>query len=50
LLAAGAWQQQTLGRLHRSLQKIKLRDPALHYDESCWEQLLAGYFNASKSA
>ena len=49
LLAAGAWQQKTLGRLHRSLQKIKLRDPALHYDESCWEQLLEGYFAASKS-
>jgi 3-deoxy-D-manno-octulosonic acid kinase len=50
LLPAGAWQQQTLGRLHRSLQKIWLRDPALNYDESCWEQLLEGYFTASKSA
>lgn len=50
LLAAGPWQQETLSRLHRSLQKIKSRDPALHYDEECWEQLLAGYFAASKSA
>jgi tRNA A-37 threonylcarbamoyl transferase component Bud32 len=50
LLAAGAWQQQTLARLHRSLQKIKTRDPALHYDEACWQQLLEGYFTASKSA
>lgn len=50
LLPAGAWQQQTLARLHRSLQKIKSRDPALHYDEGCWEQLLEGYFAASKSA
>lgn len=50
LLPAGAWQQQTLSRLHRSLQKIKLKDPTLHYDETCWEQLLAGYFAASKSA
>jgi len=50
LLSAGAWQQQTLARLHRSLQKIKSRDPALHYDESCWQQLLEGYFAASRSA
>ena len=50
LLPAGAWQQETLSRLHRSLQKIKARDPALHYDEQCWEHLLSGYFTASKSA
>ena len=50
LLPAGFWQQQTLSRLHRSLQKIKSQDPALHYDEGCWEQLLEGYFAASKSA
>ena len=50
LLAAGPWRQGTLNRLHRSLQKIKLQDPTLHYDEECWEQLLQGYFAASKSA
>jgi 3-deoxy-D-manno-octulosonic acid kinase len=50
LLPAGQWQQQTLSRLHRSLQKIKTQDPALHYDENCWEQLLQGYFAASRSA
>ena len=50
LLPAGSWQQETLSRLHRSLQKIKHQDPALHYDEQCWEQLLQGYFAASKSA
>jgi 3-deoxy-D-manno-octulosonic acid kinase len=50
LLAAGAWQQKTLSRLHRSLQKIKSQDPSLHYDEQCWEYLLQGYFAVSKSA
>lgn len=50
LLPPGTWQQKTLSRLHRSLEKIKLQDPSLHYDENCWEQLLQGYFAASKSA
>ena len=50
LLPAGPWQQKTLSRLHRSLQKIKSQDPALHYDENCWMQLLEGYFAASRSA
>lgn len=46
----GPWQQQTLGRLHRSLKKLKLRDPGLHYDETCWQRLLDGYFAAARSA
>ena len=46
----GPWQQQTLGRLHRSLRKIKMLDPALHFSPGNWEMLLAGYFAASKSA
>jgi 3-deoxy-D-manno-octulosonic acid kinase len=50
LLPPGDWQQKTLGRLHRSLQKIKVISPALHYDEGCWELLLEGYFAASRSA
>lgn len=50
LLPPGRWQQQTLSRLHRSLEKIKQQDPSLHYDEKCWEQLLQGYFAASRSA
>jgi 3-deoxy-D-manno-octulosonic acid kinase len=50
LLPPGPWQQKTLGRLHRSLQKIKAANPALHYGERDWEQLLAGYFAASRSA
>jgi 3-deoxy-D-manno-octulosonic acid kinase len=50
LRAPGAWQQQTLSRLHRSLAKIVGLDPRLHYCDSNWEQLLAGYFSASRSA
>ncbi|MGI9270957.1 MAG: 3-deoxy-D-manno-octulosonic acid kinase [Woeseiaceae bacterium] len=50
LLAPGPWKQKTLSRLHRSLQKLKGLNPALHYDQTCWEHLLEGYFNASKSA
>ena len=50
LLPAGAWQQETLNRLHRSLQKLKSLDPTLHYDEQCWQHLLEGYFAASRSA
>ena len=46
----GPWQQQTLSRLHRSLKKIWLLDPRLHYQEKNWQQLLDGYFNASRSA
>jgi 3-deoxy-D-manno-octulosonic acid kinase len=50
LLPPGPWQQKTLSRLHRSLQKLKTMDPKLHYEQQCWEQLLEGYFAASRSA
>lgn len=50
LLEPGPWQQRTLARLHRSLEKIKLREPSVHYAEENWEQLLTGYFEASRSA
>ena len=50
LLPPGSWQQKTLGRLHRSLVKIKNLDPRVHFDEGNWEALLAGYFSASRSA
>jgi len=50
LLPPGAWQQKTLGRLHRSLVKITTLDPRVHFDESNWEALLDGYFSASRSA
>ena len=50
LLRPGAWQQKTLSRLHRSLVKIKMLDPGVHFDTGNWEALLEGYFNASRSA
>jgi 3-deoxy-D-manno-octulosonic acid kinase len=50
LLRPGAWQQKTLSRLHRSLVKIKMLDPRVHFDTGNWEALLEGYFNASRSA
>ena len=46
----GPWQQQTLGRLHRSLRKVLDLDPRLHFRSTNWEQLLEGYFNASRLA
>jgi len=46
----GSWQQQTLRRLHRSLEKIVRLDPTLNFRQANWEQLLAGYFSAAKSA
>ena len=50
LRTPGPWQQETLGRLHRSLQKIIGLDPRLNFRSSNWDQLLAGYFEASRSA
>ena len=49
LLAPGPWQQRTLARLHRSLQKIVSLDPRLHFRMRDWEEFLAGYFAASRS-
>ena len=49
LLPPGRWQQQTLSRLHRSLRKVKALDPRLNYRRENWEQLLEGYFSASRS-
>jgi len=46
----GHWQQQTLDRLHRSLRKIVGLDPTINFRAANWEQLLEGYFNASRSA
>mgnify|MGYP001820461150 FL=1 len=50
LLPPGPWQQKTLSRLHRSLHKIVDLDPRLNFREKNWEQLLEGYFEASRSA
>ena len=46
----GPWQQQTLRRLHRSLQKITRLDPQIQFHKNSWDQLLKGYFEASRSA
>ena len=45
----GPWQQETLGRLHRSLIKVKTLDPSLHFIEANWEELISGYFSAARS-
>ena len=50
LRSPGPWQQETLSRLHRSLLKIIDLDPKLNFRSRNWEQLLEGYFNASRSA
>jgi len=50
LMQPGPWRQQTLDRLHRSLQKIKTLDPRLQFAPANWEALLEGYFSASRSA
>ena len=50
LRSPGPWQQATLSRLHRSLQKIVSLDPELNFHAQNWEQLLEGYFTASRSA
>ena len=44
----GSWQQETLYRLHRSLEKVLGLDPKLHFRKSNWEQLLEAYFDASR--
>ena len=49
LKSPGPWQQETLGRLHRSLVKVLGLDPKLHFRAANWEELLEGYFDASKS-
>jgi 3-deoxy-D-manno-octulosonic acid kinase len=50
LLRPGPWQQKTLERLHRSLQKIRKLNPKIHFTRVQWEALLEGYFAASRSA
>ena len=50
IMPPGQWQQKNIGRLHRSLRKIKQVDQSIHYAAANWNQFLAGYFNASRSA
>ena len=49
LMQPGSWQQKTLGRLHRSLQKIRTLDPGIQFGRPQWDALLEGYFSASRS-
>lgn len=48
LKVPGPWQQQTLSRLHRSLEKVLGLDPKLHFHSANWDQLLEGYFDAAR--
>lgn len=50
IMPPGQWQQKNIGRLHRSLRKVKETDPKIHYSEANWNQLLEGYFSSSRSA
>jgi len=50
IMPAAAWRQKNLARLHRSLRKIRGLDQRVRYSERDWGQLLAGYFQASRSA
>ena len=38
LKAPGPWQQETLNRLHRSLEKILGLNPETHYHQGNWDQ------------
>jgi len=46
----GPWQQQSLQRLQRSLLKIARLDPQAQFRAGDWDELLEGYFEASRSA
>lgn len=50
LLEKGVWQQRNLARLHRSLLKIRSLDERVFFAKAEWNQLLEGYFSASRSA
>ncbi|NVK25051.1 MAG: 3-deoxy-D-manno-octulosonic acid kinase [Gammaproteobacteria bacterium] len=41
--SAQDWQQANLSRLKRSLEKEKTINPEFHFNESYWQQLMAGY-------
>ncbi len=50
LIPPGPWQQKTLARLQRSLEKVRAQAPAICFETRNWEQLLAGYDDSSRSA
>jgi predicted Ser/Thr protein kinase len=41
--APGQWTQANLERLRRSLRKTANENPALHWREEDWDELLSGY-------
>ena len=50
LSPGGTRKQETLSRLHRSLQKISGMSTDIQFTTTNWEQFLDGYFSASRSA
>ena len=50
LAPPGAWQQKTLARLHRSLDKVASLDESVVFAARHWDALLGGYFDEAKSA
>jgi len=50
IMPPGQWKQKNIGRLHRSLRKIKQADSNIHFSAADWNQFLEGYFSASRSA
>ena len=50
ILPPGTWRQRSLARLHRSLRKLKRFNPRIFCNNDNWNQLLDGYFSASRSA
>ncbi|MBT8083621.1 MAG: 3-deoxy-D-manno-octulosonic acid kinase [Woeseia sp.] len=50
LRQAGHWRQHNLARLHRSLRKVRRLDSEVTWTEHDWQQLMDGYFHASRSA
>lgn len=50
IMPTGQWKQKNIGRLHRSLRKIKHADDSIHYSAANWDQFIEGYFSASRSA
>jgi len=50
IMPPGQWKQKNIGRLHRSLRKIKQADTRIHFSAANWNQFLEGYFSASRSA
>ena len=41
--SAGPWRQRNLDRLHRSLHKIAVARPGLHFATADWTALIGGY-------